>query len=287
MRTYRKVDQFEQPVADLMIRHADRFDNEAPRGIWVYEQDGEPEVLLLAFTERYLRLAFVVDHPQTVTASQLMRLKEEFEGWATNHQISRYVLIVPEWDDHYRKMVERLGAIELRRAGGWVEYAHEIGHVWNTPDGIRAWTPKDWVPLRPLMRAFLKQDVANGGDLPPVRQNVEELIRRGVQGAHRREPFLVAQDEGRIVGFICVSGVSAGPYELRGKPAQATGLYVLPHLRKQGWARKLYEAALLHARGLGYDRVTGITRTKNAYEFHKHLGFDVPGGLVHRDLKRL
>lgn len=282
MRSYRQVTDVEPASAAFLEQHLERLGNELPAGLWVCEDDGEIKMALLVYTEPHVRVSIISD---VASVHMLSRLAKTFEGWAKSHGVTSYAVVIEESDDAYRKILERRGAIEIARVDGWVEYLHQIDPVASLEDGIRPWAPADWTLLRPLLRAFLLEHHAAGGDFLGTRNNVEMFIRRGVQAAAKGDPALLAVQAGEVVGFCLWVGVAPLGLDMRESVCTGIGTFVKPEHRRQGWSKKIRERALEVAKAAGYARVDGVAIEKRGYEAGVSAGFSTAGVLVRRRLE--
>lgn len=262
-----------------LARHADRMDEQAPAAVWVGETD-KIEGALLVYTRPHLRVSMILDNPGFMIP---LRLIESFEHWAGSRGIKGYAMIVDPNDDRFCRILERRGAVLCHKSDGCLEYTQEIGRRWDRADGIRRWNPADWHALRSVVRDFLREDRAAGGELEPTRANTEECVRQGVRAANAGDPCVLIQERGRIVGFIAWAGVQS-PFDIPPTCA-AFGLYVRPNRRRQGLVKQLHAEAVRMASSRGYKHVVGITRTKRAHACLTAAGFTSTGVSVLRTLE--
>lgn len=273
MRTFRQVTEFEQPIADLLQRHADRLiAPEPPRGMWVCEEDGVPVIVLTVYTQPHVRISAIIDKPETKPFASLVKLADAFETWASGVGIKAYGIVVDRGDDHYCKIIEKRGGVVLQQDGQWTEYLHQIAQAADTSDGVRPMQPSDWKALRPLVSKALREPGVMSASFVPSRTNVEAAIRIGVRGATKGEPCLVAYEGGQAVGFAIWLG-HTGPFEMRERVCSAVGLYgKTAEVRAQ-----LREAALRVAWGAGYTQVQSLVLTTQEHGEWTALGATTPG----------
>ena len=287
MRTYQRVTELTDARKDFFARHRDRIMSEhMPRGAWVCEEDGEPLIGLLVFTEPNLRISVIMDEPEKKQFNSLSKLAKTFEKWASENEITHYGVVIDQADDHYARIIEKRGAVEMARYGPWVEYLHQIDQTRKLDDGIREWQPSDWRALRPLMKKFLEEHCAQGGDFLPSRNNVESFIRRGVKGAAKGDPCLLAIEGGTIIGFCLWTGIPDTGLDLRENVCQGLGTFVLPEHRRQGWSKKLRAEAMNVAALAGYDRVDGTALANWTLAAGKASGFKPAGVLVRQKVRQ-
>lgn len=287
MRTYRQVTEFEPKIAELLARHADRLiASTPPRGLWVCEEDGEPLIVLTVYTEPHTRISAIIDEPEKKPFSSLTRLAQTFEEWALKVGVRHYGIVIDKHDDHYCKIIEKRGGIVMQEDSQWVEYLHEIDQTRDTSDGIRPWRPSDWRSLRPLMSSFLNEHYAVGGDFRPTRRNTEAFIRKGVKAAAKNDPCLLAYDGGELVGFCIWAGLPDGGLDLRERICLGLGTYIIPTRRRQGWSKRIREAAKEVASAAGYTRLDGVALDKRGLKAGEAVGGQVVGVAVRLQLAR-
>ena len=110
-----------------------------------------------------------------------------------------------------------------------------------------------------------------------------EEFRGRMERTMRRYPYLVAEVDGRVVGYAYAGAfVGRAAYDW----ACELTIYLDPEARKCGLGRALYGAMekALGAMGvlnlyacIGYPQVEDEYLTKNSAEFHAHLGFELVG----------
>lgn len=109
----------------------------------------------------------------------------------------------------------------------------------------------------------------------PVLEEFRDRIAHTLQ----RYPYLVAELDGRIVGYAYVGAFKErAAYDW----SVETSIYVDREVRHQGIGRKLYDVIeellkLMHITNLnaciGYPKVEDEYLTKNSVQFHEHLGY--------------
>lgn len=117
------------------------------------------------------------------------------------------------------------------------------------------------------------REVPDGG--PLTEEGKRNLARMLAMSAWHRDAFcLVAEAEGRLVGFVN-GRLSAGDGLLPGVVGEIDSLYVTPEARCQGLGRQLAEAAISHlcGHGAGVLRYLSCIDAKQAHEFWRSLGF--------------
>jgi predicted N-acetyltransferase YhbS len=124
---------------------------------------------------------------------------------------------------------------------------------------IRLMKPEDARPLRTLVMRYLKDTYEQGGDFPPTLENAANFVQHGIQGAAEMDPCLVAEEEGKVVGFVMGRGVFFPGMTTRDNTIRSWGSFVLPEYRGQKIAIKLFMVLGRLARQKGYTRVLGFT----------------------------
>lgn len=117
------------------------------------------------------------------------------------------------------------------------------------------------------------REVPDGGPLTDAgRQNLARML--AMSAWHRDAFCLVAECEGRIVGFVN-GRVSVGDGLLPGVVGEIDSLYVTLEARDEGLGRRLAEAAISHLRGEGAGalRYLSCIDATQAHEFWRSLGF--------------
>ena len=112
--------------------------------------------------------------------------------------------------------------------------------------------------------------------------SLEEFVQRMTR-VLEKYPYLVAEIEGRIVGYAY-----AGPFKERAAYdwAVETSIYVDQSYKRMGIGKKLHNALekCLKAQGIlnmeaciGYPEIEDEYLTKNSAQFHEHLGYRMVG----------
>lgn len=278
MMTYQRIEEFTPARVEFIRRHQDRFEK-PPRAMWTCEDDGFPILAVTVYTEPQLLISAILDEPGRKLWKHLDKTTRMFEGWAREAGIRRYWFWVEESDDAYCRIVEHRGAVEIDRQDGWVHYEHDLFPE-PAADGLRLWTPRDWRLLRPGVRAFLEEQ---DGDIVAFPCNVGHLVRQGIKAAGAGDPCILAQEDGKLVGFCIWMGVQTR-LVLKEKVCSALGTYVSPGFRRQGWSKRLREFAAEKAREAGYARVDGPVLTTLNLEIAQAAGFEAAGTFCTRRL---
>ncbi len=141
---------------------------------------------------------------------------------------------------------------------------------------FRSATPDDVEAVRAIYAPFVEHTTVTFETVVP---SIEELERRR-QRLSAHAPFLVADDDGEVVGFAY-----AGPHRSRAayQWSVESSIYIAPPAHRRGIARAMYGALLKLLDTQGFAQVyAGITLPNVASEhFHAALGF-MPIGVYPR-----
>ena len=137
---------------------------------------------------------------------------------------------------------------------------------------IRDATPDDGAACAAIYEPYVTDTSITFEYEPPTPDEMAERIAK----AHREHAWLVAEDDGRVVGYAY-----AGRYKERAayRWACEVSVYLEPGRRRGGTGRALYEALFerLVARGFR-TAVAGMTLPNPASEgLHRALGFEPIG----------
>jgi len=261
--TYRGVVKPDEDVLAFLLRHKERIGETPPLGLFVAERAQGVVAALLVWTEPFLHVSVIVEGVSVFVLTKLARL---FERWAAGRGATRYAFCVPSDDYAYRRIVEHRGAIRGAVEDRFVWYVQPI-HLAGEhtrerpgpePDTFRRWEAADERSVTPLVRAFLEEHYAAGGDYPPTDKNVAALFRRGVKAGDEGDPALLAIRDGRPVGFVLWCRVPPVDLDLRESICCGVGTYIDPAYRRKGLASALRLVATDVARHQGYTRVDGV-----------------------------
>jgi phosphinothricin acetyltransferase len=131
---------------------------------------------------------------------------------------------------------------------------------------------RDAAACAAIYAPFVLESAVSFEEIAPDAAAMEERIR-GVEATH---PWLVAEDEGRVVGYAYAS-----PHRERAayRWAADVAIYVDAAARRSGVGRSLYEALLTRLREQGFHvACAGITLPNDAsVALHEALGFEPVG----------
>jgi GNAT superfamily N-acetyltransferase len=142
---------------------------------------------------------------------------------------------------------------------------------------IRFMKPEDERPLRKLMMKYLKSTYDEGGDIPPTLENAATSIHHGIEGAALGDPCLVAEENGKIVGYTICRGIITPGLTTRYKSIRSWGTYVIPEYRCKNIATMLLITAGRVAKIAGYDEFIGLAHGTNYEENSKHIARKIRG----------
>jgi L-amino acid N-acyltransferase YncA len=134
---------------------------------------------------------------------------------------------------------------------------------------LRRASPADAEAVAAIYNIGIAERQATFETRPRRSEEIEELIEEG-------RPFLVAEREGRIVGFARVSAYSSRPaYAGVGEH----GVYVGPSARGAGIGKRLLDALAQAAEDDGYYKLTSRVFTTNhaSLALHRAAGFSEVG----------
>src|SRR5262249_13248537 len=132
---------------------------------------------------------------------------------------------------------------------------------------IRPVKQEDELPLRRLIMKFLKETEQGGGDFLPTLDNAAAFTAQALEGTRVGDPCVVAEEDGKLVGFMIARGIFMPGMQLRHKSIRSWGTYVLPSHRSQGIGISLLMIVGRMAKWAGYERFVGMTKG-NDYEDH-------------------
>ncbi len=148
-----------------------------------------------------------------------------------------------------------------------------IGRVIN----YRTWTEEDTEALRRLVAALHDAMRPYDENYPPAPEIIEQYfqyLRSTV--ADTSGTFLLAEDDGRVIGFVCVFGLIE-PFSPDEEPTKYTfisDLYVEPEYQGRDIGKGLLERAEAYGRALGVPRIELAVHAANAArDLYAHLGY--------------
>lgn len=157
---------------------------------------------------------------------------------------------------------------------------------------IRLIKQGDGEQLWQLIMAYLKETDANDGDFLPTLENATAFTIFAIQGAAVGDPCVVAEDNGKLVGFCLIRGIEMPGFQLRRRAARTWGTYVLPSHRQSGIAGKMVLVTARMSKMIGYECYIGMVMN-SAHADHmlrlveRYPGSKVIGTVVMKDLRRL
>ncbi len=140
--------------------------------------------------------------------------------------------------------------------------------------------PEDEVPLRRLVMKYLKETYDAGGDFPPTLENAAAFAQYGIEGAAAGDPCLVADVDGKLVGFLNARGIHFPGMTTRHKTIRTWGTFMLPDYRSKGVAGMLLIVAGRMAKQAGYSRVLGMTHGSDYQEHALSIANRFPGMVI-------
>lgn len=144
---------------------------------------------------------------------------------------------------------------------------------------IRKVTLDDVDSLIDIYSYYVENTAISFEYVPPSKEEFTDRVKKTLE----KYPYLVAEDDGRIVGYAY-----AGPFKTRQAYSHCveTSIYVHKDCRKQGIGKALYDRLHADLRDMGILNVYACIAVcdkedeylnNNSWEFHEHLGFEVVG----------
>lgn len=148
----------------------------------------------------------------------------------------------------------------------------------NTPLPIlvRDATEQDMAEIQAIYAFYVTRTAASFEEEPP---SPEEMDRRRAEVLRRGLPYLVAVDDGEVVGYTY-----AGPWRPRSayRYTVEDSIYVAPFVQRRGVGRALLGALIERCCQLGYRRmvaVIGDSANQSSIALHRAMGFRQEGVL--------
>lgn len=140
---------------------------------------------------------------------------------------------------------------------------------------IRSATPSDAAAIWQIYRYYVEYTAISFEITLPTREQIEQRIEKVLAAF----PYLVAEEQGRIVGYAY-----AGPFIPREAydHCAEVSIYIARENHRSGIGRQLYEelAAQLRRQGItqiyaciGVPEAEDEYLTNNSAQFHAHMGF--------------
>ena len=132
----------------------------------------------------------------------------------------------------------------------------------------------------PTVQRIYAHHVMHGfGSFEEEPPDLAELMRRRAEYLSRRLPYLVAELDGRIVGYAY-----AGPWRTRTayRHTVENSIYVDPAQTGRGIGRKLMAELIAQCTALGYRQmiaVIGDSENASSIKLHEAMGFTLAGNL--------
>lgn len=145
---------------------------------------------------------------------------------------------------------------------------------------IRYAVPEDAPALQAIYAPYVENTAISFEYAAP---DVEEFRGR-IERTLKEYPYLVAEENGRIVGYTYASAFHSRPAY---RHSAETSLYVAQDARGRGIGRKLYEALekeilkqkvyVLYACVACTERADDEHLTNRSIKFHEHMGYRITG----------
>src|SRR5438046_1162334 len=102
----------------------------------------------------------------------------------------------------------------------------------------------DGEQLWALVMAYLRETYGAGGDFPPTLNNATAFTVFAIEGAAVGDPCLVAEADGKLIGFCFARGIEVMPgMEMRHRSIRSWGTYIVPDQRAHGVGVSLFIVA--------------------------------------------
>jgi phosphinothricin acetyltransferase len=148
----------------------------------------------------------------------------------------------------------------------------------NTPIAVRIRdaTDADMAAIQAIYSFYVSRTAASFEEEVP---SVEEMKARRAAVAGRGLPFLVAEEEGEVLGYTY-----AGPFRQRSayRYTVEDSIYVAPFVVRRGIGRALLSALIERCTALGYRQmiaVIGDSANQGSISVHRAMGFGQEGVL--------
>lgn len=141
---------------------------------------------------------------------------------------------------------------------------------------VRDATAADMAAVQAIYAFYVTRSAASFEEEPPT---VEELLRRRAALLERGLPYLVAEEDGEVLGYCY-----AGPFRQRSayRYTVENSIYVAPFVVRRGIGRVLLAALIERCAALGYRQmiaVIGDSANQGSIGLHRSLGFRQEGVL--------
>lgn len=141
---------------------------------------------------------------------------------------------------------------------------------------VRPATPEDMAQILAIYGHYVTRTAASFEEEIP---SLDEMRRRRDEVERRHLPYLVAEEEGEVLGYTY-----AGPWRSRSayRYTVEDSIYVAPFVQRRGVGRALLGALIERCAELGYRRmiaVIGDSANQGSIGLHRALGFRQEGVL--------
>lgn len=141
---------------------------------------------------------------------------------------------------------------------------------------VRDATADDMAAVQSIYSHYVTRTAASFEEEVP---SVEEMQSRREKTLERGMPYLVAVDQGEVVGYTY-----AGPWRPRSayRYTVENSIYVAPFVQRRGVGRALLDALISRCSAMGYRRmiaVIGDSANQSSIALHRAMGFRQEGVL--------
>jgi phosphinothricin acetyltransferase len=142
--------------------------------------------------------------------------------------------------------------------------------------GIRDARPEDMAAIQAIYAFYVTRTAGSFEEVPPT---VEEMAARLAATRARGLPYLVAEDDGEVLGYTY-----AGPWRSRSayRYTVEDSIYVAPFVARRGIGRSLLAALIERCSAMGYRKMIGVigdSGNQGSIALHRSLGFRQEGVL--------
>lgn len=152
---------------------------------------------------------------------------------------------------------------------------------------IRPIEYKEIEEVSKIVLKFFNEPNVSDGSILPIEINRKfwlEFVSKVL--AENRISLIVAEVDGKIVGYAMFNPAPFFPFKVKEKWFYITDIYILPEYRKKGIGKALinYIINLAKSQEIKKIKLSVWTFNRNAINFYEKLGFKITGYLMEKDL---
>lgn len=118
---------------------------------------------------------------------------------------------------------------------------------------IRFWEKRDSIQLRKLIATYIESQDPFGGQILPVKENIDWFLQLGYEQVALGQPHLVYEEDRKILAYIqmgeCISAL-----KLRDKTIEIFAMFTVPEVRRRFLSIELLREAGKIIAKLGFTR---------------------------------